>query len=271
MVKTSFYQILGIAADAEFPEIRRAYRARAMDCHPDRHAGDVEKVEEFRQVVEAFNVLSDPVKRREYDHQLGTALAKATGEQPAYDMGASPEDEHAILDTKADDLLEELIVGNELRPHETTLATLMLDLEKTEQFCLFREAKTCLYDGATQSGERLFRQYLESVPCNILAHVFLARCCRANGKWRDAIRHLAKAMRIGESRVPPLKMLRLRRELERYRKKRPGLPGLLARLLVPETPRRSTLSTEEQEKRALNRAINRLALEREQRKRRLKE
>ncbi|MFU8781020.1 MAG: DnaJ domain-containing protein [Kiritimatiellia bacterium] len=271
MAITSYYHVLGVAPDADFSALRKAYRARAMASHPDRHGGDAGKTDEFKRIVEAFNVLSDPLKRRAHDSQLGIATGSSGARSSDFSMGYSPEDEHAILDTMADDILEELIVGNHLHPHNTTLATLMLDLEKTEQFCLFREAKTHLYTGSTIAGESLFRQYVSSSPANILAHVFLARCCRANGKWRDAIKHLAMSIRIGETRTPPLQLYRLRRELAVLRKKQPGLLGILSRFFHAEPHPQNTLSPEEQEQRALNRAINRMAMERERRQRLLKE
>jgi curved DNA-binding protein CbpA len=242
-----------------------------MECHPDRHGGDAAKADQFKRLVEAFNVLSDPVKRRDYDAELGATLGRQSRNGPAFDMGFAPEDERAILDTMADDILEELIVGNNLSHKETTLATLMLDLEQTEQFCLFREAKTHLYNGRTIAGETLFKQYLERSPFNILAHVFLSRCCRANGNWREAERLLSQAIRIGHSRTPPLQLYRLQKELAALRKKQPGFLGLVKRLLQPPVPKPDALPSEEQERRALNRAINRLALERERRKRMLNE
>lgn len=54
----NYYHILRVEADAEFGTLKKAYRKRAMECHPDRHAGDAGKAEKFKVVVEAFNVLS---------------------------------------------------------------------------------------------------------------------------------------------------------------------------------------------------------------------
>jgi protein involved in temperature-dependent protein secretion len=138
----------------------------------------------------------------------------------------------------------------------------MLDLEQTEQFCLFREAKTCLYNGATGSAEVLFRQYIAISPVNILARYFLAKCCVANGKWADAEHQLKTAIRIGSLRRPPLQLIRVRRELERVRRQRPDFIGAMRRLFLAERRIRETITTEESERRALNRSINRLAMER---------
>jgi molecular chaperone DnaJ len=48
-------------------EIKKAYRKRAMESHPDRHQGNKEKEEEFKKINEAYSVLSDPEKRAHYD------------------------------------------------------------------------------------------------------------------------------------------------------------------------------------------------------------
>ena len=262
MSARNYYRVLRVQEDANFEALRKAYRARAMECHPDRFAGDVRKEDEFKLVVEAFDVLSDPLSRRHHDMELGhRAEEEFRRASPPFEMGVYPEDEGAILDTLADDILEELIVGNVL-PRGTSLQTLMLDLEQTEQFCLFREAKTCLYNGATGSAELLFRKYIGISPVNILARYFLAKCCVSNGKWADAERQLKAAIRLGELRRPPLQLVRVRRELERVRKKRPGPIGAIRRLFLPSKKIRESVTTEEAERRALNRAINRMAMER---------
>jgi len=232
-----------------------------MECHPDRHGGDSGKAEEFKVLVEAFNVLTDPLKRRAHDLEQGVDGGPEVASGPVFDIGYAPEDESAVLDTLADDILEELIVGNGISARDTTLATLMLDLEQTEQFCLFREAKTCLYRGATQRGEQLFREYLAKSPVNILARYYLSKCCRANGRWKDAEEQLVIAIRIGASRHPPLTMNRVRRELAALRNARPGVAGFFYRLFGRKPPKPDELPADEQERRALNRSINRLVAE----------
>ena len=235
MNETNHYNVLGVPRHAEFEELRTAYRRRAMECHPDRFAGDASKAHEFRMVVEAFNILSDPVSRREYDTTLGIDNTSSPAPGIAFEMGEYPEDSGAILDTLADDILEELIVGN-IVPENTSLQTLMLDLEQTEQFCLFRQAKTYLYSGSTVVAEQLFRRYVEMAPINILGHYFLAKCCVGNGKWGHAERELRSAIRLGELRHPSLKLLRLRRELVETMRRRPGLLWGLRRPFLPAPP-----------------------------------
>lgn len=62
-----YYKILGIPKDATFEEIKKAYRKLAMQWHPDRHKGDKQAEEKFKDINEAYSVLSDPQKRKLYD------------------------------------------------------------------------------------------------------------------------------------------------------------------------------------------------------------
>jgi DnaJ-class molecular chaperone len=67
-----YYQILGISRDATAEQIKKAYRRLAMQYHPDRNPGNEKWAnEKFKKVNEAFSVLGDPEKRRQYD-QFGT-------------------------------------------------------------------------------------------------------------------------------------------------------------------------------------------------------
>jgi len=64
-----YYEVLGVGRDASAEEVRKAYRKRAMQCHPDRVKGDDKsKAEaEFKELAEAYEVLIDPDKRARYD------------------------------------------------------------------------------------------------------------------------------------------------------------------------------------------------------------
>src|SRR3954471_24492697 len=62
-----FYQVLGVAKDADQPSIKKAYRKLARENHPDSKPGDKAAEERFKQVAEAYDVLGDTAKRKEYD------------------------------------------------------------------------------------------------------------------------------------------------------------------------------------------------------------
>jgi len=67
-----YYQILGVPRNASEEEIKKAYRKLAMQCHPDRNPGKEKWAnEKFKEINEAYGVLGDPEKRRQYD-QFGT-------------------------------------------------------------------------------------------------------------------------------------------------------------------------------------------------------
>jgi len=62
-----YYGVLGVARDASDDDIKKAYRKLAMQYHPDRNNGDKAAEERFKEIGEAYAVLSDPQKRHQYD------------------------------------------------------------------------------------------------------------------------------------------------------------------------------------------------------------
>ncbi len=69
---TDYYAVLGLPSGATGDEIRRAYRRLALEWHPDRRPGDPEAPERFKEISEAYAVLIDPARRREYDQARRT-------------------------------------------------------------------------------------------------------------------------------------------------------------------------------------------------------
>ncbi len=70
-----YYKILGVERNASTDEIKRTYRKLAMQYHPDRNPGDKHAEERFKEINEAYQVLSDPQKRSHYD-QLGDSYSR---------------------------------------------------------------------------------------------------------------------------------------------------------------------------------------------------
>jgi len=78
MAKRDYYEVLGVAKTASDAEIKRAYRALAIQHHPDKNPDDHTAEDKFKEAAEAYSVLSDTDKRASYDrfgHQAGAAGA----------------------------------------------------------------------------------------------------------------------------------------------------------------------------------------------------
>ncbi len=78
MSKRDYYDILGVEKSADEVELKKAYRKKAMKYHPDRNSGDKESEEKFKEINEAYEVLSDHEKRNMYD-QFGHAGVNQQG------------------------------------------------------------------------------------------------------------------------------------------------------------------------------------------------
>lgn len=76
--KRDYYEVLGAKKDATEAELKKAYRKMAMKYHPDQNQGNKEAEEKFKEVNEAYEVLSDPQKRAQYD-QFGHAAFEQGG------------------------------------------------------------------------------------------------------------------------------------------------------------------------------------------------
>ena len=78
MAKRDYYEVLGVPKDADEAAIKKAYRALAKKNHPDVNPGDKDAEERFKEINEAYQVLSNPQKRAEYD-QFGHEGPQAGG------------------------------------------------------------------------------------------------------------------------------------------------------------------------------------------------
>jgi molecular chaperone DnaJ len=75
-----YYAVLGVPAGADDAEIKKAYRKLARAFHPDRNPGDKGAEDRFKEISEAYTVLSDPEKRAQYD-RFGTVAGPGPGFQ----------------------------------------------------------------------------------------------------------------------------------------------------------------------------------------------
>ena len=76
--KRDYYEVLGVDKNASAEDIKKAYRKKAIQYHPDKNPGDKEAEEKFKEAAEAYDVLSDPQKRARYD-QFGHAGMSGQG------------------------------------------------------------------------------------------------------------------------------------------------------------------------------------------------
>ncbi len=106
-----YYKILGVSKDSSAEEIKKAYRKLALKWHPDRCTPDKkdEAQKKFQEIGEAFEVLSDPEKKRVYD-QVGEEGLKGgfpaggEGEGPSFNFGGGMPGGHSFHFTNADDI-----------------------------------------------------------------------------------------------------------------------------------------------------------------------
>ena len=82
-----FYQVLGVAKDASAAEIKKAYRKLARENHPDSHPGDTAAEERFKAVAEAYDVVGDVEKRKEYDQTRAMFTGGGFGGGPGFGGG----------------------------------------------------------------------------------------------------------------------------------------------------------------------------------------
>lgn len=87
MAKRDYYDVLGVSRSASASEIKKAYRKLAKKYHPDTNAGNKEAEQKFKEVTEAYNVLSDEEKKKMYD-QFGHAAFDGSAPNGAYQGNA---------------------------------------------------------------------------------------------------------------------------------------------------------------------------------------
>jgi DnaJ-class molecular chaperone len=102
----NYYEILEVNKTAEHDEIRRQYRKLAMKYHPDQNPDNVEAEAKFKEIAEAYGVLTDPVKRKEYDFHLASGRTQGN-----YQSGFSYSQEDILKDLFRDPRFQQMFQG----------------------------------------------------------------------------------------------------------------------------------------------------------------
>ena len=89
MEKRDYYEVLGVAKNADSQEIKKAYRKLAMKHHPDKNPDDPGAEERFKELGEAYEVLSDDQKRAAYDRYGHSAFSQGTGPSASGGFGGA--------------------------------------------------------------------------------------------------------------------------------------------------------------------------------------
>lgn len=90
--KADYYELLGVSRNATEEEIKKAYRKAALRYHPDRNPGDKAAEEKFKELSEAYQVLSDPEKRAQYDRYGHAAFEQGGAGFNGFDFTGNFED-----------------------------------------------------------------------------------------------------------------------------------------------------------------------------------
>ena len=92
MSKRDYYEVLGVQKNASAEEIKKAYRKKAIEFHPDKNPGNKEAEDKFKEAAEAYDVLSDAQKRQRYDQFGHAGMGGAAGSGGFGGAGMSMDD-----------------------------------------------------------------------------------------------------------------------------------------------------------------------------------
>ena len=103
-----FYKVLGVSSKASAGEIKKAFREKALDTHPDRHPDDPRAEEKFKEAYAAYEVLGNAKRRKQYDEGGPEVVSSTPRPEGAYPPWADLDAffrEHMSTDTEFDDFL----------------------------------------------------------------------------------------------------------------------------------------------------------------------
>ncbi len=102
-----YYKILEIQSSATGPEIKKAFRRLALEYHPDHHPDNPQSEEKFKEITEAYGVLIDPAKRKEYD-LFRAGMGSGPGSQNPFNYSQEDIFENMFRNGFSSDIFEEL-------------------------------------------------------------------------------------------------------------------------------------------------------------------
>jgi DnaJ family protein A protein 2 len=104
----TYYSLLGINNNASPDEIKRVYRKLSLELHPDRNRNDSEKLEKYKKITAAYNILSDPIEKAKYDASIVYSNCSLPVEDIFMNMMLNPNDLNNIINNLYFSSMEEM-------------------------------------------------------------------------------------------------------------------------------------------------------------------